>query len=192
MTDQTIGGKTSTQGRVTLAMRPKIAFLTAIVALAALSAPATASAQAGDSARIAALEAKVTRLEQMLGTGFLDRAPAQSDLVPANELGASGRYPYILSDYQIRVGLAQLATGLQAQITGFGQRLAVVEASGPAAAPSTGAAPFASGNDLIIPTGRLIFGSGCQSDAAAIVQICGQVDANIHVESNINGAQYQN
>ncbi len=78
-------------------------------------------------------------------------------------------------------------------IAGIASRLGVVESK---IAGTVGPiiAPFSNGNDLIIPTGRLILGNplDCQQDAASQIQICGKVDANIHVESNIAGGQWQN
>jgi len=159
--------------------------------------PAAVDGQS-DSARIRELEDRVVVLEQMLGKSFLTRPPAPSDFVPSNELGASGRYPYIISDYQIRLGLAAGFTGQQAQLSGFATRMAAAERSIDSlrnvTAGTTGPiiAPFSNGNNLYIPTGKLIIGTGCPSDAQAQIQICGSGDANIMAVSNQNGQQYQN
>jgi hypothetical protein len=56
--------------------------------------------------------ARIAVLEQILGTKFNYPRPTSSiaaDLIPANTL-PTGQYPYILSDYQIRVGLTAFAT----------------------------------------------------------------------------------
>jgi hypothetical protein len=55
-----------------------------------------------DSEKIAALEEAVTRLEAIVGVKYASVAPSPSDIGPHNEL-PSGRYPLMLSDYQLRL-----------------------------------------------------------------------------------------
>jgi hypothetical protein len=54
-----------------------------------------------DAEKIAELQEAVSRLEAAVGMAYAVKAPTDADLKPENEL-PSGRYPLLLSDYQIR------------------------------------------------------------------------------------------
>ena len=139
-------------------------------------------------AKLDSVIARVEVLEQILGTKFNYPRPTSSiaaDLIPANTL-PTGQYPYILSDYQIRVGLEAFATkgevgGLQAQLTGLASRLSVVEGTDHSGSAS---APFAEGANLIVP-GKIIVGD-CDGGYPQLLQLCGQGNAGIRLSSNRN------
>lgn len=60
------------------------------------------------------LEERVAFLEQIIGTKFVtqrDTGSLAAELKPENEL-PTGQYPYILSDYQIRIGIAKIEAKL--------------------------------------------------------------------------------
>jgi hypothetical protein len=137
-------------------------------------------AQPADTARMRALEEKVAFLEQFVGTQFVGKTSAElaAALNPSSTL-PGGRYPLFLSDYQIRVGLAGIEGGVQAQVTGALQRIAALEGN--------------SGNNPIgtLVAGKLILGQCAKSDQAAQISICGS-DASLYMESNTDGTQFQN
>jgi hypothetical protein len=105
---------------------------------AALIAASPLSAQP-TQAQYDSLAARVVTLEQILGKIFLGKTSDQlaPELKAANEL-PGGRYPYILSDYQLRVGLAQIQSGLQTQMSGLATRVARVEEAAVTAPPAPG------------------------------------------------------
>lgn len=76
------------------------------------------------------LQTAVTRLEAILGAQFYDNPLDPSMLKPENTL-PNGRYPYMLSDYQLRLGLADFDSA----IADLRARMEVVEAR-PAGAPA--------------------------------------------------------
>lgn len=82
------------------------------------------------------LRDRVAVLEQMLGKKYLGLASSElrDSLNPANTL-PGGRYPYMLSDYQLRIGLQEIYDGLQNQVSGVASRLAVVESKPAPTAP---------------------------------------------------------
>jgi hypothetical protein len=77
-----------------------------------------------------------------------------------------------------------LVGGFQATIANLAAKVAALEAR----PPSGGEAPVLAGT---IRADRLILGNCAKTDEAAQISICGN-DANIYLESNANGAQYQN
>lgn len=83
-----------------------------------------------DSERIQALEEAVTRLEAAVGMKYASQAPSPSDIGPHNEL-PSGRYPLMLSDYQLRLqGITPMLAkmeGVEAELDAFDDRLEAVE-----------------------------------------------------------------
>jgi hypothetical protein len=150
-----------------------------LVALALFAAPLQAQPT---QAQYDSLKARVDFLERFVGTQYVGKSSGElaAALVPESTL-PGGRYPIFLSDYQIRVGLASMESGFQAQLTGFGQRLAAVEGNG-------SNNPLPSG---VIRADKLILGNCEKIDQAAQLSLCGN-DANIYVESNADGSQYQN
>jgi hypothetical protein len=67
-----------------------------------------------ERARMESLEEAVTRLEAGVGMVYAVNAPTDADLKPENEL-PSGRYPLLLSDYQIRKhGIAPMQADIEA------------------------------------------------------------------------------
>jgi hypothetical protein len=149
---------------------------------------ATAGAQP-TQAQYDSLAARVGTLERMLGTSFLTRPPARTDFIPENELGSSGRYPYIVSDYQIRLGLAEATSGLQAQIAGLAVRVAAAEGN---ATQNPGTIANTVNGNLRV-TGKLILGDAtcARQDAVAQIFICALGDVAIHNETNHDNQQYQ-
>lgn len=73
-------------------------------------------------AKYDSLAARVTVLEQMIGTQYLGKSSSElaASLTPEHTV-LGGRYPLFLSDYQIRVGLAEGFSGLQAKIGSLGE-----------------------------------------------------------------------
>lgn len=67
-----------------------------------------------DAEKIAELQAAVTRLEAAVGMQYAVRAPTPADIGPQSEL-PSGRYPLLLSDYQLRLqGIAPMQADIEA------------------------------------------------------------------------------
>lgn len=154
-----------------------------------------------DSARIARLEAQVDSLKAVLGLKFLNRPPQPSDLVPANELQPSGRYPYILSDYQIRLGLAEMYVNLSAKADSALARVYQLSVQTAAVsgkvdqhiaegANSTGLLTMENGT-LYVPQ-RIVIGQ-CKRPSHHMLILCGQKDAEIRMDANLDGTnpQYQ-
>lgn len=115
----------------------------------------------------------------MLGAKFLGKAPQPSDLISSNEL-PGGRYPYILSDYQLRLGLADGFGGLQRQVTDLAARTAAIESKVAGGQP-VGTAVF----DKIRANKVCIGDMDCDSDWNAQLQIRGAGLANIGLEANL-------
>lgn len=156
-------------------MKPRTVILSLAILLGALPLQAQVTQAQHDSAI-----ARIAVLEKMLGKEHLGKAAAelQAALVPANEL-PGGKYPYILSDYQLRTaGLA----GLQTQITGLAARVSAIEAQAAGGQP-VGTAVF----DVIKARRVCIVDAGlpCDDDWNAQLQIRGNGLANIGLESNM-------
>jgi hypothetical protein len=119
-------------------MRTRFLLAALLLALPAASAPAQVTQAKFDS-----VKADVEMLKQILGAKFNYPRPTSSiaaDLVPANTL-PTGQYPYILSDYQIRVGLASGFESLQRQIDAAKAQISVLDAR-----PSGSASVVAAGS----------------------------------------------
>jgi hypothetical protein len=127
--------------------------------------------------KVDSLEARIAVLEQMLGKAFLGRPIVQEDLIPTNEL-PGGKYPYLLSDFQLRTsGLS----GLQSQITGIASRLSTIE-SAVANGQPVGTAVFD-----IIRARKLCLGDvTCDSDWNADLQIRKNKSVVLGLESNLD------
>lgn len=95
------------------------------------------------------------------------------------------------ADYQIRLALDDIYRKLPPD----GRTVQAYVASAVAAATggvTGGSAPVISDGVLYVPR-RIVIGGPCKyKDADSQLQICGQRDANIHVESNLNAAWWQN
>lgn len=124
------------------------------------------------------LKARVAALEQVLGTSFLGKTSGQLqlELKPANEL-PGGKYPYILSDYQLRTsGLG----GLQSQVSGVTARLAAVEAA-VAGGYQVGTAVF----DKVRANKICVGDADCDGDWNADIQVRKNYSAVIGLEANL-------
>jgi hypothetical protein len=67
-----------------------------------------------DAEKIAELQEAVSRLEAAVGMQYAVRAPTPEDIGPQSEL-PSGRYPLLLSDYQLRLqGIAPMQADIEA------------------------------------------------------------------------------
>jgi hypothetical protein len=101
-----------------------------------------------DAQRIAALEESVTRLEAAVGMQYAVRAPTEADLKPESEL-PSGRYPLLLSDFEIRQrGLPPLERDVLAineLLVVHDDRLDVIEATDPGNQPPPSAVELVDG-----------------------------------------------
>ena len=66
-------------------------------------------------------EERLDRMEKMLGVKFLgmDSAQLKAELKPENQLDG-GRYPYMLSDYQLHVGVDEVKEWLKGPIDNLG------------------------------------------------------------------------
>jgi hypothetical protein len=134
-----------------------------------------------DSERIQALEEAVTRLEAIVGVQFATRAPQPSDIGPHNEL-PSGRYPLMLSDYQLRL---QGVGPMVGDIDTLKARMDAVEAK-PAA--SVDVLAVLRDAPVVRMDGKVCLGMD-PVDAHARLQIEG---AEILGKSNINATDPQN
>lgn len=138
-----------------------------------------ASPLQAQTAQIDSLKARVEVLEQILGKVFLGKSSDQlaAELKPANEL-AGGKYPYLLSDYQLRVAFG----GVVNQTAGLAARLAAIEAQAAGGQP-VGTAVF----DVIKARRVCIVDAGlpCDDDWNAQLQIRGNGLANIGLEANM-------
>lgn len=147
--------------------------------------PVASNAQS-DSARLAAAEQRIAVLEQILGQAFLGLTSSElaARLTPANEL-PGGRYPYILSDYQLRIGLAEAVSGLQAQVNGALQRVAALEGN-------SGHNPITTLVVEKVRANRICIGEfDCSPNLSAPLQIRMNNGAQIAFESNLNHQQVQ-
>lgn len=61
---------------------------------------------------MATLEERVQFLETVVGIRWATAHPVPEDLVPANYLPDS-RFPLMLSDYQVRLGIAEIASHVE-------------------------------------------------------------------------------
>jgi hypothetical protein len=134
-----------------------------------------------DQERIQALEEAVTRLEAIVGVKYASVAPSPSDIGPHNEL-PSGRYPLMLSDYQLRL---QGVGPMVGDIDTLKERMAAVEAK-PAA--SVDVLAVLRDAPVVRMDGKVCLGMD-PVDAHARLQIEG---AEILGKSNINATDPQN
>lgn len=157
-------------------------------------------------------EERLAALEQIIGTKFAtarDTGTLAAELKPANQL-PTGQYPYILSDYQIRVDIADIwarvealpATAPTAPTPSAGLSEASVRAivageiakipASPGAALSGDVKDQLAAFDIHIDTRRMSIGWEIDYETQAPLQIGGRCAAEIQGRSNVNGTDGQN
>lgn len=151
-------------------------------------------------ATVAELEARVAKLELMLGAKFADKPPTDADLIPANEIPGSGYYPWLLGDFQLRTKAINPFFGANGLLDLIQRRLAALEAR-PSGDVVTDPVPSSAVTDVVeilrtfdihVRHGKLGVGIEPDDDNPAALHIGGRSIASINGISNIAGTDTQN
>lgn len=138
--------------------------------------------------KVEELQTAVTRLEGILGAQFYDKPLDPSMLKPENTL-PNGRYPYMLSDYQLRLGLQDLDNA----IADLRQKVAAL----PSVPTSTQTGGFNVKDALAaygvhIAPNKIGIGMEPEGDDASALQMGGDAAPCILGVSNTKGTDNQN
>ena len=159
-------------------MTIRIRILLTLLAMSGCAQLATAQT---DAERIKTLEARVDSLTRVIGRGwFQPQQPCASLNNNRPEELPNGEYNLAFRNRQFGCAfnpVVEEQLGQRAQIAGLASRVGAVESR--------------SGLGRTVRADSLILGTCIYTRHSSQLAICGQGDANIHVESNLSSTQYQ-